>query len=160
MCIYNINANILCCKNKEYISDDDLLKHIEMKKNSKGRYIDDFMLKIYFNFISSKDEVKRQLNVLDNKGTLKCKVTFEKICDNNDSLYIDLMEFDINLTNRGDFYLNQIININVGTPIYLPQGEEEGNYLFNLELKRKFDNYEDSEWTLQSVYGIQVEKAQ
>ena len=35
MCVDNINANILCYKNKDYLSDSDLLRKIIIKEEGK-----------------------------------------------------------------------------------------------------------------------------
>lgn len=156
MCLDNINANVLCYKDKDYLSDDDLIKILPLKKDSKGKYIDSFKLKIFFNFLSNNDELKRQMNVLDRKGCLLCSVELEKICNDSNNLFLPLVDFEIDLTKNEDFYLNLNYNIRCNVPIYLPKGEEEGNYVLNLMLKRKINDYEDKEWTLQSIYGIRI----
>ena len=156
MCLDNINANVLCYKDKDYLSDYYLIKILPLKKDSKGKYIDSFKLKIFFNFLSNNDELKRQMNVLDRKGCLLCSVELEKICNDSNNLFLPLVDFEIDLTKNEDFYLNLNYNIRCNVPIYLPKGEEEGNYVLNLMLKRKINDYEDKEWTLQSIYGIRI----
>lgn len=156
MCLDNINANILCYKDKEFLSDNDLIKTIQLKKDNNGKYINNFKLKIYFNFISNNNELKKKMNVLDNRGYLMCSIQLEKICDASDNLVLSLTDFEIDLTDSEDFYLNVNYNIRCNIPIYLPKMEEEGNYALNLMLKRRINGQEDDEWTLQSVYGIRV----
>lgn len=156
MCLDNINANILCYKNKDYLSDVDLIKTLPLKKDGKGKYIDDFKLKIFFNFLSNNDELKKQMNVLDRRGYLICSVELEKVCNDSDNLFLPLVDFEIDLTDNEDFYLNLNYNIRCNVPIYLPKGREAGNYVLNLMLKRKINDFEDKEWTLQSIYGIQI----
>ena len=156
MCLDNINANMLCYKDKEFLSDNDLIKTIQLKKDNNGKYINNFKLKIYFNFISNNNELKKKMNVLDSRGYLMCEIELEKICDGSDNLVLSLADFEIDLTTNKDFYLNVNYNVIYNVPIYLPKKEEEGNYVFNLMLKRKINGQEDDEWTLQSVYGIRV----
>lgn len=156
MCLDNINANIVCYKNKDYLSDSDLIRKIYIKKEGQRKYIDDFKLKIYFNFISNHDDIKRMKNVLDNKGLLKCQVQLEKICQNDYNLFLNIIQFEIDLSKNEDIYFNKIVNVTCSRRIYLPDGEEEGNYVFNLMLKRSIKDYEDDDWTLQSVYGVSI----
>ncbi len=155
MCVDNINANILCYKNKDYLSDSDLLRKIIIKEEGKKKYINDFKLKIYFNFISNHDSIKRRRNVLDNHGCLKCQIKLEKICGDY-SLFLNMINFEIKLPENEDVYFNKTVNVICNTPIYLPEDEAEGNYVFNLMLKRSIEDYEDDDWTLQSVYGVSI----
>ena len=166
MCIENINANILCYRKRDYYSDKDLIENLEYKTTKKGKYIDDIELKFYFNFMSTSDKIKSQYNVLMNSGELECKLYLVKIprseesgANNDEKISVlrkPIVDFVIDLSDDVMNYSNKIINLEIISPIFLPKGEEVGEYLFELWVKRKMKNYEDDKFTKQSIYGINI----
>lgn len=169
MCMINVNAFMELYDgvtgdlgNRNFIK---LFDSIELSRDENGNCcIKDIYLVININIMKSFNENNIKYNVLNNHG--KLHVQLQLVKNGDDNISISLSEFKYDFSELGEnhtdivqydkgeyFSQKRILKID---SIVLPNNWENGNYRFELLLKRENPDYIDKEWILQTFCSLEI----
>lgn len=165
MCMQNINVTIRLYKNIVQTSSNQSFSMpfdtILAKTHGSSKYINDFIIDIYFNMLGTNRPENKETNIVENKGTIYVRVNMCKIANiPEQKLYRELSEFEINLasedvtickSNIRYVVFERMLNI---TEIELPDRAELGAYVINALIKT---DKNIKKWNLQSLCPLRVE---